>query len=173
MAVRIYRICKMTGRYCDELVAEALFYKGIFSRHGIAVLDPVLIEGVPNEHRQLEALPDEVLSRLWARDKWCLREAHVAVNCNAALKSVGGEHEQGLMRYGYWKPLVLVYPINSSLPFIARHEDDLVMWDFVTTCKEIQRRWGSWFTKRLPWRLKMLAKSLPKLLFRQVRFLFQ
>lgn len=171
--VKVYRIVKMTGRDCSDLVKEAKHFAQVFFTHGIEVLDPVLIEGVPDVPGPLEALPDETLRKLWARDKWCLREAHVAINCDATMKSVGGEHEQGLMRYGYWKPLVLVYPGVKVPPFIARNEDDLVVSSVKEACKEIKARWGTWATKRLPWRLRMLNRALPRFLGRQLRFLFQ
>lgn len=168
----IYRITKMTGRRCNELVKEAKRFQKIFESHGIKVLDPVLIEGIPDMDKLLEALPDAILKKLWLRDKWCLRKAHVALNCNASLKSIGAEHEAIVMRGTYWKPYVLVYPNTKRLPFISRFEDDYVTNSIQKACKAINQRWGT-YPKRLKWRIPMLLKSVPKLILRQTVFLFQ
>ncbi len=165
----VYRITKMSGRTGKELIDEAIYYKRIFDRYNIKVLDPVLKENIPYTNVVVNLKDENLFKQYWEEDKRCLREANVAINCNAIQKSIGGEREYGIMRYGYWKPVVLVF---DELPFISRYEDDIVCSNVYTACYLINQKWGTRW-KRFKWRLSMLNRCLPKFVWRQWRFLFQ
>jgi len=162
----------MTGKNCKNLIDEALYYAKIFKMYNIEVLDPVLRENIPYVDEPLAVQDKTVLLKYWEDDKKCLREGYVAINCDASQKSIGGEHEYGLMRFNYFKPVVLVYPDIKELPFISVYEDDVVCDNIYTACVIMNERWDTWF-KRFTWRIKMLIHSLPKFIYRQWIFLWQ
>ena len=165
----VYRITKMSGRTGKELIDEALYYRKVFDVYNITVLDPVLKEDIPYTDEIVNLKDEALFKRYWEEDKRCLREANVAINCNAIQKSIGGEREHGIMRWGYWKPVVLIF---EDLPFISRYEDDVVCSDIYTACYLMKQQWGTW-RKRFVWRLHMLNRCLPKFIWRQWRFLWQ
>jgi len=169
MGLTAYRITKMSGRTGKELIDEAFKYGKIFAKYNITVLDPVLKEKIPYTDKIVNLSNEHLFTQYWEEDKRCLREANVAINCNAIQKSIGGEREHGIMRFGYWKPVVMVY---SVLPFISRYEDDIVCSDVHDACYLMNQRWSTWW-KRFIWRLNMLNRCLPKFIWRQWIFLWQ
>jgi hypothetical protein len=100
------------------------------------------------------------LKGFWKRDKEIItREVHAVVIDGADQKSFGVEREYGLSRYCMWKPTVLYMP--KTFLNVSQFEDDWVSDDLEAIGKYLQDNFGT-RTKRIIWRIKMLARSLPK-----------
>lgn len=158
----------MTGRSGTELIDESLHVLEICKRNGIDPLDPVIEEGVKKSDGKVNS-PNDVLPRLWKRDKEMIRAAHVLIDVTANRKSEGVAHEIGYARYGLWKPVIRVsldYARSQNIS-IANLEDDLIVASIEQAAFIAQLRWGT-FGKRFRWRIKMLARCLPKWIKHQI-----
>lgn len=167
----IYIACSMTGQDQLELIKKAKYEKLIFEKAGFRVFHPVLEEGLKHSHKPLTA--DAVtLPPKWRLDKEAIRHSFCLVDASADLKSEGREHELGLMRYCYWRPVVRISPRHASGFYsIACLEDDLIVGTVEEAAALIKDKFGT-RRKRIIWRLKMLNRSVPRFLLEQIRGFF-
>jgi hypothetical protein len=159
----------MTGRTGEELIKESLHALEVCQHYGITPLDPVIEEAVKLNSTKLQSAND-VLPKLWSKDKEMIRRAHVLIDITASKKSEGCSHELGYARYNLWKPVIRVskeYARNQNIS-IANLEDDLIVASVEQAAYFAQLRWGT-FTKRLVWRVKMLLRCVPKWLLYQLQ----
>jgi hypothetical protein len=164
----VYRACKMTGLYKDELVIRSEQTNRMLALRGFTVLDPVVIEKVERVHEVLEQTDPSQLNRYWIRDKECLKECHIILDDGSCNKSDGVGIELGLARFTYWKPVIRIFP-NAGI-CISKIEYDYVFDNAVDAVDYMAREFG---TKRqlLIWRVKMLIRCLPKFVWLQIKFL--
>lgn len=166
MSCKVYGACKMSGRDRPEMIARAKLAIAIFAQYGLELISPVIEEGVKNEEGPLEQTSDEQLKKFWHRDKEIIAyETNVVLLDEAFRKSIGMERELGFNRYGLWKPTVTLLP--DSAYSVASIEDDYVVKDLHEAAALIRDNWGTW-PKRVVWRLKMLNRTLPKWIYRQI-----
>ncbi len=162
----VYAACKMTGRNQLEMVERAKLVKSIFAQYQLTVISPVIEEGVKNENQTLIQSSEEQLAGFWKRDKQIIAYISHVVFCDEAeRKSIGMEREYGFSRFGLWKPTCILLPVGG--PTVAGFEDDYVARSLHEAAHIIQTRWGT-RRKRIVWRLKMLARTLPLFLWRQI-----
>lgn len=163
----VYCATKMTGRDKKELLLRANYVCNKLKGYGLTPVSPVLEEQVENEAGALLQLSNKKLRSFWKRDKDLIAyKAHVLLCDEAELKSLGVEREYGYARYCLWKPVVTVLPSNQGFN-IADYEDDIVVHSIDTAAKVIVNNWGT-KEKRFRWRSKMLLRTLPKWLYRQL-----
>jgi len=149
----------MTGRYCDEMRQEADMLKRTLENYGFDILNPVLEEGVPNEHVLLENVPEEKLERYWKRDKEMIRESDVLLDYMTQNKSDGSNKEVGYNRFCLWKPTVRVWVGPGGL--ISKLEDDIVIPNLVDALNLIHDKWGT-YEKLGEWRETMWNRCYQK-----------
>lgn len=164
----VYVAHKMTGRYMDELVQEAQLTARVLRNYGFDVLDPILIEEVPNVREILEQTDAERLQRYWKRDKECLRECHLILDYKSCNKSDGVGVELAISRFAYWKPTIRIFP-NAGI-CISKLEYDNVYEDLASAVLMMMVKYGT-KQKILKWRIKMLLRSLPRFIWLQIKFL--
>ena len=164
----VYRACKMTGRYQDELRMESEQIIRMLNNYGFKVLDPVEIEQVPYVHELLEQTDDSKLERYWKRDKECLQECHIILDDRSCNKSDGVGVELGISRFAYWKPVIRIFPKAGIC--ISKLEYDMV---FETREEAVMYMAEHFGNKRqiLLWRLKMLNRSLLGFIGLQIKFI--
>lgn len=167
----IYIACSMTGQDQLALIKKAKYEKLIFEKAGFRVFHPVLEEGLKHSHKPLTADPD-TLPPKWRLDKEAIRHSFCLVDASADLKSEGREHELGLMRYCYWRPVVRISPRHAAGFYsIACLEDDLIVGTVEEAAALIKSKFGT-RRKRIMWRLRMLNRSVPRFLLEQIRGFF-
>lgn len=164
----VYVAHKMTGRYCDELYQEAQLTTRMLTNYGFDVLDPIVIENVPNEHVLLEQTDPAKLLSYWKRDKECLQDCHLVLDYKSCNKSDGVGVELGITRFAYWKPVIRVFP-NAGI-CISKIEYDQMYENLLDAVLMMMLKYGS-MRKLLNWRIKMLVRSLPKFIGLQIKFL--
>lgn len=157
--IKIYTCQAMTGRFCDEIRNEAEMLKRVLSNYGFGILNPVLEEGVPNEHVLLENVPVATLEKYWRRDKEMIRESDIVIDYKTQNRSDGSNKEVGYNRFCLWKPTVRVWDGPGAL--ISRIEDDVVMPKLTDALELIAEKWGN-YEKLGAWRKDMLERSYPK-----------
>lgn len=157
--IKIYTCQRMTGRYCDEMRQEAEMLKRTLQNYGFEILNPVLEEGVPNEHILLENVPEERLQFYWKRDKEMIRESDILLDYMTQNKSDGSNKEVGYNRFCLWKPTVRVWVGPGGL--ISKLEDDIVIPNLVDALTLINDKWGT-YEKLGEWRMNMLNRCYPK-----------
>lgn len=169
--LKVYCATSMTGRTGEELVEQSERVKYVLSHCGIKPLDPISAEGVSANTKIVGASMKE-LKKHWKRDKAMIREAHVVFDLTASRKSAGTEKELGYARYCLWKPVVRLWPnLGASVAWL---EDDIVITepDFIQALVNASllatELWGT-RRKRVVWRLKMLARCLPRWIVNQIR----
>lgn len=166
MSVKVYVACKMSGRDKVEMIQRANLVKAIFAQYNIEAVSPVIEEGVKNEKGPLVQASDDQLKKFWKRDKDIIAyETHVVLLDEAFRKSLGMEREHGFSRYCLWKPVVTL--LADSAYTVASIEDDYVVKDLHEAGRLIRDNWGTW-GRRAKWRIKMLAHTLPKFIYRQI-----
>lgn len=163
--IKIYTCQRMTGRYCDEMRQEAEMLKRTLNNYGFEILNPVLEEGVPNEHILLENVPAERLEKYWRRDKEMIQESDILLDYMTQNKSDGSNKEVGYNRFCLWKPTVRVWTGPGGL--ISRIEDDIVIDKLVDALQFIQQKWGT-YEKLGEWRYQLFERCFPKWLDYQV-----
>lgn len=157
--ISIYTCQRMTGRYCDEMRNEAEMLKRTLDNYGFDILNPVLEEGVPNEHVLLENVPAETLERYWRRDKEMIRESDIVIDYMTQNKSDGSNKEVGYNRFCLWKPTVRIWDGPGGL--ISRIEDDIVVEKLSEALNIINAKWGT-YEKLGQWRHEMWNRCFPK-----------
>lgn len=163
MGVKVYLAHAMTGRTGNELLKESEEAALVAGVYDVQLLDPVVTENVSKSKKPLHN-KQEALRDYWRRDKEMIRQAHVLLDYTGPAKSEGVAHEIGYARFALWKPVVRIWP--NLGPSVAWIEDDLIVSNPDDAFHLIDERWGTW-QKRAKWRLKMLARSLPKWLIYQ------
>lgn len=164
MSVSIYLATPMTGINCDQLWIKAITDKQKYEKAGIIVITPLEGEGIPFAPVKLQDRNDEEMKRVWKKkDKGAIRACNVLVYECPDRWSQGVAHELILSRGVLWKPTVFV----GKAGFITREEDDYVATSHEEAAMIIQVRWGTW-RKRTIWRLKMLARCLPRWIWHQI-----
>jgi len=158
--IKIYLATKMTGKDKKEQVEHAQYVTEVLKKYDVQVVSPVLEEKVLALPGPLLNTDEKRLKGFWKRDKEIItREVHAVVIDGADQKSFGVEREYGLSRYCMWKPTVLYMP--KTFLNVSQFEDDWVSDDLEAIGKYLQDNFGT-RTKRIIWRIKMLARSLPK-----------
>lgn len=163
----VYIATKMTG--CDkaELVARANKVCEIFRCYGLTPISPVIEEKVEDKTGELINADKAALQGFWKRDKEIIiNEAHVLFWDHAEQKSMGVEREYGLTRYCLWKPCVTYLPPGIAMG-VAEWEDDNIFDSVNKAAEYIAANWGT-RRQRVTWRVRMLARTLPTWVYRQV-----
>lgn len=164
----VYLACSMTGRDQIEMIKEAKHNSKVFEDAGFRVFHPVLEEGLKRSHTKLTASRD-TLPPKWRLDKWAIRHSIALIDTSADFKSEGREHEVGLMRYCYWRPVVRISPRHAQGFFsIACLEDDIIVGTPEEAVLTVKKMFGT-RSKRVWWRLKMLNRTLIRFFIEQVR----
>ena len=165
MAVRVYLAQAMTGRTWLDVCDEAIRARNALN--GLDVFSPSLDEALRRSPDPIDTIPSvlEELQSHWKRDKAEIVKTHVVVDLTPHLHSHGVSHEIGFARYCLWKPVVRIMEPTSSVAYL---EDDLLVPTVEAAAEAIQRLWGT-RAKRWAWRSRMLLRSLPKWLWRQLR----
>lgn len=168
MKPQVYVACSMTGRDQLELIKEAKIITHLLEQAGFKVFHPVLEEHLKHTHKHLTA--DAVtLPPKWALDKWAIRNSIALIDAAADMKSEGREHEVGLMRYNYWRPVIRISPRHAGGFFsIANLEDDCIVATPDEAVHLLKHRFGT-RSKRILWRLSMLNRCLPRFVWEQLR----
>lgn len=164
--IKVYVAHRMTGRFCDELVAEALLTKRVLENYGFEILDPILSENVQNVHEVLTQVDEAQLKRYWKRDKEMIREADILLDYMACNKSDGVAKELGYARYCLWKPVVRVFP--SLGLSISRLEDDVIVETLTDAVGVMINRFGTYDLLRR-WRQEMWNRCYGPWLDEQLR----
>lgn len=159
----------MTNLYCDDILRVATEAKEQLEAAGFEVLSPVITENVPNQH----ILLTNDMSRLleyWKRDKQDLQDAHMMIDLNSQGQSDGVNVESGYCRFFMFKPLIRIHPTLGCV--ISKIEYDCVFPELSLAIPFIKDKWG---TKRklLLWRINMLVRSLPKLIYLHAKFFLE
>jgi len=165
MKVKIYTCQRMTGRECIEMRAEADMLVRVGEVRGFQILNPVIEENIPYEHKLLENVQQEKLEKYWKRDKEMIREADILLDYKTQNLSDGSNKEVGYNRFCLWKPTVRVWDGKGAL--ISRIEDDLVIPTLAEAMDVITDKWGT-YEKLGEWRLQLFERSFPKWLDYQV-----
>lgn len=166
--ISAYTCQRMTGRYCDEMLREAEMLKRVLNNYGIKILNPVLEEGVPDEHVLLENVPADQLVKFWKRDKEMIRESDIVIDYLTMNRSDGSNKEVGYNRFCLWKPTIRVWDGAGGL--ISRIEDDIVVPTLHNAIEIIVDRWGT-YEQLGTWRKDMLNRCFPKWLEYQLSLL--
>ena len=167
--VKVYLAQKMTGLYCDEILYTAQKAKEQLELAGFEVLSPVITEGVPNEHRILINNMDNLL-KYWKRDKEDLQNCHLMIDLNSQGMSDGVNVESGYCRFFMFKPLIRIHPTLGCV--ISKIEYDCVFPELSLAIPFIVEHWGT-KKKLLYWRIKMIVRSLPKLVWLHIKFFLE
>jgi hypothetical protein len=163
----VYIACRMTGRDRVEQVRRARYICDQLKQAGITPISPVIDEKVPATPGPLIPASREELRGHWTRDKHIItRLAHVILFDGADEGSVGMGREYGFARYALWKPTIILWHSNRGIT-VADFEDDAIVLDIPHAIKVI---YANYFTRsqRWRWRAKMLARSFPKWILRQI-----
>lgn len=167
ITVKCYVACSMSGQEKPEMIARAKRVCEILRESGITPISPVIEENVKDEPGKLINSDKDKLLGFWTRDKEILvKEAHVMLWDHAERHSHGATREYCLARGVLWKPVVVYIPQGSHVS-VAPFEDDLVVSSIHEAAKHIVEQWGT-RQRRWKWRTKMLLRTLPKWLWRQV-----
>ncbi len=158
-AIKIYSAVRMTGRFCDELLRESEMLVRVGNNYGFTILNPVLEESIPDEHKILENVPQETLERFWLRDKEMIRESDVLIDYCTNNKSDGANKELAYNRFCLWKPTIRVWEGPGAL--ISKIEDDIVVSSYIEALQIVRECWGS-YEKLKEWRMGMLESSYPR-----------
>ena len=157
----------MTGRCRQEQVERAEAVIDYLAEFGITAISPVISEGVPPIKGELIPNSREELFGNWTRDKHLIsRVAHVVLLDGADEGSVGMAREHGYNRYSLWKPTVVLWSQYRGHT-VADFEDDLVAYNLLEAANHILKHYGT-RRKRWAWRIRMLARCLPKWIINQL-----
>src|SRR5258708_3157603 len=163
----VYVGCKMSGRDKLEQVKRAEYVSKVLEENGLIAISPVVEEEVKPEEGKLVNHDKDRLKEFWKRDKEIIvKEAHVVLLDHGEMKSFGMEREMGLNRYCLWKPTIMLGTNGTPLS-VAQFEDDMVFYSVHHAAQEINRLWGTRFDRWL-WRLRMLNRTLPMWMYRQI-----
>jgi|GEM_PF-3353210 len=163
----VYVACRMTGRCRAEQVERAKWAIDYLAEFGLTGISPVISEGVPAIKGELHPASKEELLGNWTRDKILIsRVAHVVLLDGADEGSVGMAREHGYNRYSLWKPTVVIWNQQRGHT-VADFEDDLVAYNFLEAANFILKNFGT-RRKRIAWRIRMLARCLPKWIINQI-----
>lgn len=168
MSCSVYIATPMTGRSRQEQISRALYLCSVLTQYGLKGISPVIEEGVENKPGVLLQNSEERLKGFWNRDKDIMSyRARVTLIDGGDEGSVGVGREHGFNRYCLWKPTVVIWKKDRGIT-VAKFEDDaLFVNDEHEAAIFIQRNWGTW-NKYVIWRIKMLTRTLPKWLWRQI-----
>ncbi|MEE9214894.1 MAG: hypothetical protein V3U54_08890 [Thermodesulfobacteriota bacterium] len=166
---KIYLAHAMTGRKWEDVQEESKESTRILNSYGIDVFDPIYIEEVITGAKdKIGNEADDNGLRSWRGDKKAIRDVHVMLDITPEMRSEGVLRELGYSRFLLWKPTVRVYKPGSKPHMITIFEDDVVAYSLEQAALIINERWGTWF-KRFVWRIKMLARCLPKFIWHQIK----
>ena len=169
MSLRVYLAKAMSGKSRDYLIAQGRQQRMTLLAWSIQPLDPVQEEGIKPGRGKLKATKEQ-MDEFWPRDKAMIRNAHVVFDTTPLEYSEGRNHEIGYARYCLWKPIVRMFP-RGLIPWdgsVAHYEDDVIVDDLEEACRIAQDRWGT-KEKRSKWRVKKLARSLPRWIKHQIK----
>lgn len=172
--VRAYVAHGMSNRPWDAVVNESFFCAQILAENNISAIDPVDIEKIPHtdDTTPIPIRTDAEGKIAWSDDKKAIRSCHVLIDITPHLKSEGVAHEIGLMRYGYWKPVIRILKPGTPKPMIPYFDDDVLVYSLYEAAELINERWGTWW-KRFKWRINMYRRCRLKALKHELEFWFQ
>lgn len=163
----VYVACAMSGENKPEMVARARRVCEILAEESLTPISPVIEEQVKEEPGKLINSDKPRLKGFWSRDKHIIVwMSHVVFWDHAEKHSFGATREYGLNRYCIWKPTV-IYVAPGTPTSVAEWEDDAIFTSVHEAAKFIRETWGSRWN-RWTWRTKMLNRTLPGWLVRQV-----
>lgn len=162
----------MSHREWAEVYNESVYCQQVLAKYNIEAIDPVDIENIPDKTKPIPIRTDAEGKIAWSDDKKAIRSCHVLIDITPYLKSEGVAHEIGLMRYGYWKPVIRILKPGTPKPMIPYFDDDVLVYSLHEAAELINERWGTWW-KRFKWRLKMYKRSRFKALKYELEFWFQ
>lgn len=164
----IYVACSMTGQDQFKLIKDAEHIAGLLKEAGFRVFHPVLEEGLKKKHEKLTASAD-TLPPKWRLDKEAIRHSFCLIDASADLKSEGREHEVGLMRYCYWRPVIRISPRHATGFYsIACLEDDFIVGTPEEAVALLKQKFGTRM-QRIMWKLRIWNRCLPRFIFEQLR----
>lgn len=170
--VSVYLACYITGRPGREVLDEAHRLKLLYERHDITVISPTDGEDIPNDDTICGDRTDAESETIWKKkDKAKIKQANVFVYPGGKRSSQGIMDEYRLARGTLWKPTVGIFR-EVRAGFITRRETDYVATSHEEAALVIRARWGTRW-KRLKWRLGVLNRSIPNLLWFQIKELFR
>lgn len=154
--IKAYVGHRMTGRFMDVLVQEAMFTTAVLNAYDIIALDPIIQECIPDKHEILTQISEEQLRQRWKDDKTAMKDADVMIDYMGCNLSDGVNVENGYVRFGLWKPVIRVWP---DVPMsISKIEYDHIVPTLVDAVEVIKEHYGSYY--RLgEWRKAMLERS--------------
>jgi len=165
---KVYVACKMTGRSKVEQVVRAKYMCAILHAYGLEAISPVIEENVEPEDKPLSQMSEQELYKNWSRDKEIMvNESHVVLLDGNDEGSIGMSREYGFNRYCLWKPTVTLWNHDRGIT-VADFEDDSIFMSAHEAAAYIAFRYGSRWN-RWKWRAKMLYRTLPKFIERQIR----
>jgi hypothetical protein len=171
MSLKIYLAQAMTGRFCDEILAEAREASAEFAKYGIPVWSPALEEGLPDKHVKLTSTDKEDLMAKWEVDKKeGLRSCHIIYDATGDMKSEGVGIERGHMRWYLWRPVIR----RKDAPHyfsISHIEEDGIVYTHRQAAAYVNKKWNS-RRKWIMWKLPHLFVGIPKLIYLQIASLF-
>lgn len=163
----VYIASPMSGYEKSDMIARAHRVCEIFRESGLTPVSPILEEKVPDTPGKLINSDKERLYGYWQRDKQIIiEEAHIVFIDHAERKSFGCEREYALQRGVLWKPVV-IYVAPGTPTSVAEWEDDVIVTSVHEAARIIAENWGT-RQKRFKWRVRMLIRTLPKWLYRQL-----
>jgi len=163
--IRVYTAQRMTGRYQDEMRAEADMLVRAIRNYGFIALNPVIEENIPLLHELLPPSPTEKLEAYWRRDKEMIREADVLLDYDTQNHSDGANKEVGYSRWCLWKPTVRVWSGPGGA--ISQIEDDIVVKTLPEAMSLITTKWGT-YAQLAIWRKEMWGRCFHRWLGYQV-----
>ena len=169
----VYVAHGMTGLPWNEVKANSERVQNLLESYGIEVIDPINIENdsvsnsISTDKSAIPNRPDDGGKKAWYSDKAGIRKAHVLLDITPEMKSEGVLRELGYARFYLFKPTIRMYAPKSNPHMITIFEDDAVVRSLEEAVEVMLDRWGTW-PKRIMWRIKMLSRSLPKFIWRQI-----
>lgn len=172
MKLIVYLAQRMTGRYCDDILAEARQVVKAFSKYpNIKLWSPAIEEGIPDRHVKLHQLSKNALRGKWRMDKEeGLRPSHILYDATGDMLSEGVGIERGLMRWYLWRPVVRRKDLPHTFS-ISQIEEDGMFETHEQAARYINGKWNS-RKKWLLWKAEHILLGLPKMLLIQIRSLW-
>lgn len=159
--LKAYIAHAITNRTGAELNKESIITEIVLNKHDIQVIDPVLVEKIPNTDEVIPNRPDKDGLTIWKEDEASIRAAHVLIDITPELKSEGVLWEICYARFLLWKPVIRVYKPGSQPHMATVFKGDVIAFSLEEAAQKINELWGTRW-KRVQWRLGVLKRSLPK-----------
>lgn len=169
--LRVYLAQAMTNKFCDEILAEAKGAQAEFSKYGIEVWSPSIVEGVPDKHVKLTSISKDDLLAKWEIDKKeGLRTCHIMYIASGDQGSRGVGQERGHVRWYLWRPVVRLH--EGKVYFsITDIEEDGAVHSHRAAAAYCNKHWNS-RSKWVMWKLQHIFFGIPKFVWIQISSLW-